>query len=166
MSLSDGRRLVPQLGNVQHGPPAIFLPQPGQTYYWSVQAVDSSFAGSPFSAERSFTVAPYFAVSDGTPVFGDGNGDRVVDQNELNTVLNNYWQTSPPNMQSVVSPSNTLFRFDLENLSSLNFHVLATTNVADPLMNWQSIGPATLRYEFTDPDATNFPARFYQLVWP
>jgi hypothetical protein len=69
-------------------------------------------------------------------------------------------------MQSVVSPGNTLFRFNLENLSSLNFHVLASTNVALPLMNWTDIGAARLRYEFTDPDATNYPARFYQLVWP
>jgi hypothetical protein len=69
-------------------------------------------------------------------------------------------------MQSVVSPSNTVFRFGLENLSSLNFHVLATTNVALPLANWQDIGPATLSYQFTDPDATNYAAQFYQLAWP
>jgi hypothetical protein len=30
---------------------------PGKTYYWSVQAVDNSFAGSPFSSEQSFVAA-------------------------------------------------------------------------------------------------------------
>jgi len=30
---------------------------PGRDYYWSVQAVDTSFAGSPFAAEQQFTVA-------------------------------------------------------------------------------------------------------------
>lgn len=30
--------------------------KPGVTYYWSVQAVDTAFAGSPFAAEASFTV--------------------------------------------------------------------------------------------------------------
>ena len=27
-------------------------------YYWSVQAVDTSFAGSPFAVEQQFTIAP------------------------------------------------------------------------------------------------------------
>jgi hypothetical protein len=166
MSLPDGRRLLPRDGNAQHSLTGLFKPKPGHTYYWSVQAVDSAFAASPFSVERNFTVATYFANTDGTPVFGDSDGDRIVDQNELNGVLNNYWQTSPPDMESIASPSHTAFHFNLANLMSLNFHVLATTNVAEPLVNWQNIGPATLRYEFTDPDATNYPARFYQLVWP
>src|SRR5262249_5403800 len=30
--------------------------RPGRTYYWSVQALDNSFAGGPFAAEASFTV--------------------------------------------------------------------------------------------------------------
>jgi hypothetical protein len=28
----------------------------GKTYYWSVQAVDGAFAGSPFSSESAFTL--------------------------------------------------------------------------------------------------------------
>jgi hypothetical protein len=160
MSRPDGRRLLPQAGNMGHRTFGNFLPLAGQTYYWSVQAVDNGFVGSPFSAEQSFIIpnAPFLT--------GDANGDGLVDQSELNATLHNYWQISPPGMQSVISPSDTRFRFDLETLSSLNFHVLATTNVALPLMDWTDIGPATLRYEFTDPDATNYPARFYRLIWP
>jgi len=120
-----------------------------------VQAVDAAFAGSPFSSEQLFTPALALATTNSIPVSGDVNGDSLVDQGEFNTVLNNYWQTSTPAMQSVISPSNTVFRFGLSNLSSLNFHVLATTNVALPLMNWQDIGPDTLNYEFSDPGATN-----------
>jgi hypothetical protein len=30
---------------------------PGQTYYWTVQAVDTSFAGSPFASEAQFTTS-------------------------------------------------------------------------------------------------------------
>lgn len=29
---------------------------PGQTYYWSVQAIDGAFAGSPFASEQMFTM--------------------------------------------------------------------------------------------------------------
>ena len=35
----------------------MFNVAPGRDYYWSVQAVDTSFAGSPFAAEQQFTVA-------------------------------------------------------------------------------------------------------------
>jgi hypothetical protein len=35
----------------------VFNVAPGRDYYWSVQAVDTSFAGSPFAAEQQFTVA-------------------------------------------------------------------------------------------------------------
>ncbi len=119
------------------------MPRFAQTCRWSVQAVDAAFAGSPFSSEQLFTPALALATTNSIPVSGDVNGDSLVDQGEFNTVLNNYWQTSTPAMQSVISPSNT------------NFHVLATTNVALPLMNWQDIGPDTLNYEFSDPGATN-----------
>lgn len=156
---TDGRLLLPQAGR-GIGLSAVYPLPTGWTFYWSVQAVDGAFVGSPFAPEQQFT------VNTSASALGDANGDGVVDQNELDTVLHNYWQTSPPNMESVVSPSNTLFRFDLSNLSSLDFHVLASTNLAAPLMDWTDIGQATLQYQFSDPDATNYPQRYYQLVWP
>jgi hypothetical protein len=46
-----GCRRVVQLGNAQHRTSwTMKLPGPGQ-YYWSVQAVDGAFAGSPFATE-------------------------------------------------------------------------------------------------------------------
>ena len=159
MSLANGRRLVAQRGNARQRLFALLAPRLNQTLYFSVQAVDANFAGSPFSAEQTFRVGS-------SATLGDGDGDGVVSQGEFNTVISNYWQTSPPMIESVSAPSNTVFQFGLTNLSSLNFNVLATTNVALPLNQWQNIGPATLHYQFTDPDATNYPMRFYQLVWP
>lgn len=156
MALGSGWRLLPQIGNAQSGLTARFHLPFGPVYYWSVQAVDSAFAGSSFAAEQQFGGFP----------LGDSNGDGVVDQAEFNSVLSNYWLTSPPDMESVVSPNSAVFQFSLGNLESLNFQVLATTNVALPLEDWENIGPAALRYQFSDPDATNFPQRFYQLVWP
>jgi len=54
---SDGFRRVAQAGNAQQrlGITLRGLTA-GTTYYWSVQSVDSSFAGSPFSAEGTFVV--------------------------------------------------------------------------------------------------------------
>lgn len=57
-SLSDGRRLIPEAGNHRGEPTAhleLFELPPG-TYYWSVQAVDPSFTGGPFSTESMFEV--------------------------------------------------------------------------------------------------------------
>ncbi len=57
MALTDGLRLLPALGNAQAGTNAFVLNlAPGRDYYWSVQAVDTGFAGSPFAAEQQFTV--------------------------------------------------------------------------------------------------------------
>jgi hypothetical protein len=54
MALSSGLGLLPQMGNVQEGTDAILENLPNGTYYWSVQAIDSSFAGSPFATEETF----------------------------------------------------------------------------------------------------------------
>ncbi len=55
MSFADGQRKVVDLGNRQLARAATYQLQPG-TYYWSVQAIDASKAGGPFSVEHSFTV--------------------------------------------------------------------------------------------------------------
>jgi hypothetical protein len=57
MSLADGYRLLPRRGNAGWNT-NLFLTglQPGHTYFWSVQAVDNSFAGGTFATEASFTV--------------------------------------------------------------------------------------------------------------
>jgi hypothetical protein len=57
MALTGGLRLLPALGNAQTGTNAI-MNLPFGRYYWSVQAVDTSFAGSPFAVEQQFTIAP------------------------------------------------------------------------------------------------------------
>ncbi len=61
---ATGYRRLPQMGNAGQGVTATLQLAPG-TYYWSVQAVDSAFAGGPFAAEQSFTIPP--ASMWGTP---------------------------------------------------------------------------------------------------
>src|SRR5262249_10247772 len=57
-ALANGTRLVPQMGNAGPGLNAFYLLPPSQAYYWSVQAVDPSLAGSPFAAEQQFVIGP------------------------------------------------------------------------------------------------------------
>ncbi len=53
---NTGWRMLPAMGNVQHGLSAQLLGLlPGQTVYWSVQAVDSALAGGSFALQASFT---------------------------------------------------------------------------------------------------------------
>jgi hypothetical protein len=55
-SASSGYRRLPELGNAQLGLGThLSHLKPGTNYFWSVQAVDTCFAGSPFAAEGSFT---------------------------------------------------------------------------------------------------------------
>jgi hypothetical protein len=61
MALTNGLRLLPAMGNGQTGTNAFYDVSrlaPGQTYYWSVQAVDTSFAGSPFGTEQQLFTVP------------------------------------------------------------------------------------------------------------
>jgi hypothetical protein len=55
----DGYRLLPAIGNVYQARAITLSNLPlGKTYYWSVQAIDTSFLGSAFATEGSFTI-PY-----------------------------------------------------------------------------------------------------------
>ncbi len=54
---ATGYRKIVALGNANHQTRGIIKSLPDGTYYWSVQTVDHSFAGSAFAAERSFVIA-------------------------------------------------------------------------------------------------------------
>ncbi|MCT7973618.1 S8 family serine peptidase [Laspinema olomoucense] len=86
MSLSEGTRQVAQLGNVnQNTNWTVQDLEPG-TYYWSVQAVDSAFAGSEFATEGSFTVE---GASQSEPVY------KIGSEFQVNTYTNKLqWQPS------------------------------------------------------------------------
>ncbi|MFQ6615865.1 MAG: FG-GAP-like repeat-containing protein [Fidelibacterota bacterium] len=50
-----GQRRLPDLGNVNHNTSWSINGLTDGTYFWSVQAIDNGFMGSPFSTEASFT---------------------------------------------------------------------------------------------------------------
>lgn len=53
-ALDTGLRRLPGMGNVQLGTTALFPNLSWGVHYWSVQAVDTAFAGSVFAPERRF----------------------------------------------------------------------------------------------------------------
>ncbi len=64
VNVTNGFRRVPAMGNamLRHSLPLTGLTN-GQTVYWSVQAVDTAFAGGPFATETSVVSLPVLSVS-------------------------------------------------------------------------------------------------------
>jgi len=56
-ALSSGKNLLAERGMIQDTSFVLKDLEPG-IYYWSIQAVDNSFAGGPFSEESSFVMKP------------------------------------------------------------------------------------------------------------
>ena len=110
------------------------------------------FAGSAFAPEQTFAFNSVFTPSNGIPVPGDINGDGIVDGNELNVVLSNYFPNSPwLYMTNVAGLGGTNVTFGLTNSVTGSFSVEYSTN----LMDWYYLGPAIPLYYFID---TNAPA--------
>ena len=87
---NTGYRRVINLGNTNHNNSWAIRGLERGTYYWSVQAVDNSFAGSTFSAEKSFKYPPPFTEQTISPValteldgssvaWGDYDNDQDLD---------------------------------------------------------------------------------------
>ncbi|HTY86701.1 MAG TPA: FG-GAP-like repeat-containing protein [Candidatus Acidoferrum sp.] len=161
MSASSGWRRLPQNGNAGYRLSRTIAVPLGRPIYWSVQAIDNGFAGGAFAPEQSFGINLTPPGGIGAP--GDVNGDGIVDQNELNLVLSNYFPYSPwLYMTNVAGLGGTNVTFALSNSTAGAFSVEYTTNLAD----WHFLGLATPRYLFTDTNAPAVPQRFYRLRWP
>jgi hypothetical protein len=72
----------------------------------------------------------------------------------------------PADITSIALQPNGSMLLDFAGTSGYVQTVSASTNLQD----WTAIGPATQispgRFQFTDPGATNFPQRFYQVRTP
>ncbi len=73
-----------------------------------------------------------------------------------------------PGITSMTSDSGG-FHLSLTNVPGLYFSVVATTNLITPPPNWTPLGAALEIspgvYQFTDPQATNLPGRYYRVRW-
>ncbi len=63
-ALMNGMLLAPRAGSLRNKTIAFHQLTRGRTYYWSVQAVDSAFGGSPFAAEQQFTISTEVSIPD------------------------------------------------------------------------------------------------------
>ena len=82
------------------------------------------------------------------------------------------WNSASPAATKLVNPvrlGDGSFRFSFTNVAGAAFTAYATTNIVSS-SNWISLGSATEtspgQYQFTDPHATNFTRRFYQIRSP
>ena len=115
---------------------------------------------------------------------GSGNAPtNVGSYTVLGTVIDANYQGGATNMLVISSSSTTpimltgaailsggAFQFAFSNTPGTAFSVLATTNLALPLAGWPVIGSVTEappgHYQFSDPQTTNAPHRFYRVRSP
>jgi N-acetylneuraminic acid mutarotase len=77
---------------------------------------------------------------------------------------------TPPLLTGAKKLNNGSFQFAFTSSVGASFGVFATTNLSLPLTNWTALGAATEispgQFQFTDPQATNNPWRFYNVRVP
>ena len=81
LSLASGKRLIPALGNVGERTSYTLTGLHHATFYWSVQAVDTGFAGSAFAAEQQVTLPTYYAFSGTAYSVGEADGTATIKVN-------------------------------------------------------------------------------------
>ena len=107
---------------------------------------------------------------------------QTNDTGNFAVVVTNSWGsvTSSVAVLTVVVPSsitlssamltNRIFYFSFTNTPGASFSVLTTTNLSLPFSNWTTlIGVVEAppgKFQFTDPQATNSPQRFYRVRSP
>lgn len=76
----------------------------------------------------------------------------------------------PIQLTNTTKPKGSACQFSFTNLPGLGFTVLATTNPALSLSHWTVVASAKEvspgQYQFSDPQATNIPQRFYRVRSP
>ena len=134
---TNGVLLVPRMGTARGDSATLHQLAPGQTYYWSVQAVDSGFAGSTFAAEQQFTIS---STNIGPPL--------IHSVRRANGVMEFRFANAPG--ASFIALATTNLSLSLSNWSVLGAPA--------------EISPG--QFQFSDLQATNHPQRFYRVRSP
>jgi hypothetical protein len=115
---ATGLRYLPQLGNASECLTLTLTNLLVGTYYWSAQAIDAAFAGSPFAPEVNFTIpprAPDAATLTATNISYDSallrgkanaNGLAAMAFFQYGTTTNYGSNTSPQNLGSGTQPQS------------------------------------------------------------
>ena len=137
-ALTNGLLLAPRFGSARNGTAELQQLTPGRTYYWSVQAVDSALAGSPFADGQPFTVG---TGSDIAPplITSLRLADGAVELDFTGTPGASYVALGATNV----------------TLSLSNWAILGTPVETSPG-----------QFHFTDPQASLHPQCFYRILSP
>jgi len=99
------------------------------------------------------TLAPFY-VADNTPQNAPG----------LSYSVNYLPDSTPPQMLPSRPDNSGAFKMEVEIPSTLSYVIQASTNLTNWLPIYTNTIPGLLN--FSDYDATNYPARFYRMAWP
>ena len=127
---------------------------PGLTYHFRMTATNA--AANAECADQTFSTPEFFAR-------GDADGDGAVDQDELNAVYANYWQSNPSVISNSFGLGETNVQLEIENALGWDLSVQAS----DDLLTWSNLPVRAVPvFRFEDSDATNHPSRTYRLLAP
>jgi hypothetical protein len=142
-NLTNGTPLLALLGNYG-GPTQTMPPLPGSP------AIDAATSGTSFATDQR-----------GYPRIVGAFADLGAVEGVFNPAMT---------LTNITKLGNGSFQFGFANLSGPAYTVLASTNVAAPSDTWFNLGPAVEAppgtFQFTDPQATNYPQRFYRVRSP
>jgi hypothetical protein len=91
---------------------------------------------------------------------------------DIGAVEGIYTTNGPGKLIGMTRLGSGSTRFMFTNYTDTSYTVLASTNVALPVSTWANLGPAVEspigsgHFQFTDPQATNTPMRFYRVRTP
>jgi hypothetical protein len=149
-NLTTGNPQLAALGDYG-GLTQTMLPLPGSP------AIDGCTSGTSFTADqRGFTRISGPFADIGAAEYG---GTVIIVPNA-------------PVLTGLTLLGNGAFQFGFTGLTGTSFTVFASTNVALPLNLWSNLGPAVEtpaasgQFQFTDPQATNHPMRYYRVTSP
>jgi hypothetical protein len=140
--LVTGKRRIVRRGNTEHNNQWTIKGLAPGTYYWSVQAIDNCFAGSPFANEKTFTISTT-----------DVEFDSTLKSPIIYQLLNNY-----PNP---FNPSTRIeFGIPEESANTLKVYDITGEEVSTLLVN-ETLPAGRYSYNF---EADNLPSGVYIYV--
>ncbi|MFH0879085.1 MAG: immunoglobulin-like domain-containing protein [Lentisphaerota bacterium] len=126
----------------------------GATYHWRIVA--TNMLGETMSGDQVLEIPSPYAR-------GDFNGNGIVEDFELDWVYGGYWQDNPTVITNALELGQTEVELAVDSLIGWDL----TAQYSDDLMTWSNLsGRAVPVFQFTDPNATNHPARAYRLLAP
>ncbi|HOP80933.1 MAG TPA: FG-GAP-like repeat-containing protein, partial [Armatimonadota bacterium] len=160
MSDATGLRKVPAMGPIKGNSWSFDGVTLGTTYYWSVQSIDSAFAGSQWSAENKICllkVSGYVKEANGQPISGvtitanNGGGVTTTDSNGYYEILlNQGWSGR-------IVPSKPLYLFDPARLNYTNLQDhLSNQNFTGTPPAWEGIDVGSAGFGYSDVSVGDF----------